>query len=162
VALKWPFPYRILPPARDNCPQPNEAQPLSQLEIRIIRHFDSSALMFRRWRLTGYFPILYYPLLERSLRGHSTSCLLIVLVQGRHWLHRLGARSVVVGDVPWVAQAVEQFASKLFARGYSISSIYVWSANPADQLVRIERERDASVSNSHGLTPYLSSKITPN
>ena len=57
------------------------------------------------------------------------------VLQGRHWLHRLGARSVVIGDIPWVSQSVEQFASKLFARGFSISSIYVWSSNPVDQLV---------------------------
>jgi hypothetical protein len=37
-------------------PRPKEAQPLSQLDIRLIRHFDSSALMVRRWRLIGYFP----------------------------------------------------------------------------------------------------------
>jgi hypothetical protein len=30
----------------DNCPQPKEAQPLSQLDIRIIRHLDTSALWF--------------------------------------------------------------------------------------------------------------------
>jgi hypothetical protein len=28
----------------DNFPQPKEAQPLSQLDIRSIQHFDSSAL----------------------------------------------------------------------------------------------------------------------
>jgi hypothetical protein len=31
-------------PPTDNCPQPKEAQPLSQLDIRLIQHFDSSAL----------------------------------------------------------------------------------------------------------------------
>jgi hypothetical protein len=31
-------------PPTDNCPQPKEALPLSQLEIRKIKHFDSSAL----------------------------------------------------------------------------------------------------------------------
>jgi hypothetical protein len=31
-------------PPTDNCPQPKEAQPLSQLDIRLIQHLDSSAL----------------------------------------------------------------------------------------------------------------------
>jgi hypothetical protein len=58
------------------CPQPKEAQPLSQLDTRSIQHFDSTAcgLMVRRWRLIGYFPILYYPQLEVPPRGHLTSC----------------------------------------------------------------------------------------
>jgi hypothetical protein len=30
-------------------------------------------LMVRRWRLIGHFPILYYPQLGMSLRGHPTS-----------------------------------------------------------------------------------------
>ena len=39
-------------------PQPEEAQPLSQLDLtRSIQHLDSSAL----WRLIGCFPILHYP-----------------------------------------------------------------------------------------------------
>jgi hypothetical protein len=51
------------PPPTDNCPQPKEAQPLSQLDIQFISHFDSSALWFEgpEAALIGYFPILYYP-----------------------------------------------------------------------------------------------------
>ena len=33
-------------PPTDNYPQPKEAQPLSQLEIRLIQYLDSSALWF--------------------------------------------------------------------------------------------------------------------
>jgi hypothetical protein len=33
--------------------------------------------MVRRWRLIGYFPILYNPQLEVPLRGHPPSCLLL-------------------------------------------------------------------------------------
>jgi hypothetical protein len=58
----------------DNCPQPKEAQPLSQLDIRLLQHFDSSALVVWRWCLTGYLLILNYPQIEVPLRGHLTSC----------------------------------------------------------------------------------------
>jgi hypothetical protein len=35
---------------------------VSRSDIRLIQHLDSSALgLIRRWRLTGYFLILYYP-----------------------------------------------------------------------------------------------------
>jgi hypothetical protein len=50
-------------PPTDNSPQPKEAQPLSQLDIRSIQHLDSSAL----WsdgpevvRLGAHFLVLYY------------------------------------------------------------------------------------------------------
>mmetsp|Transcript_46359 Transcript_46359/g.88497 ORF Transcript_46359/g.88497 Transcript_46359/m.88497 type:complete len:1353 (-) Transcript_46359:72-4130(-) len=61
--------------------------------------------------------------------------ILIRLIQGRHWLHRLGTRAIVIGDIPWVSQSLDQFVSKLFARSYSISTPHVYSGNPADQLV---------------------------
>jgi len=57
------------------------------------------------------------------------------LVQGRPWLHRVAGRSILIGDVPWVAQSAEAFASKLFALSYSIASCSFASANPADHLV---------------------------
>jgi len=38
---------------------------------------------------------------------------LIRLVQGRPWLHRVAGRSLLVGDTPWVAQSLEAFTSKL-------------------------------------------------
>ena len=44
---------------------------------------------------------------------------LLRLVQGRPWLHRVAGRSVLIGDIPWVAQSVEAFTSKLFALSYS-------------------------------------------
>jgi hypothetical protein len=34
---------------------------VSRSDIRFIQLFDSSALMVRRWRLIGFFPILYHP-----------------------------------------------------------------------------------------------------
>jgi len=60
---------------------------------------------------------------------------LIRLVQGRPWLHRVAGRSLVIGDIPWVAQSTEAFVSKLFALSYSIASITVFSGNPCDHLV---------------------------
>jgi len=59
----------------------------------------------------------------------------IRLVQGRPWLHRVAGRSVLIGDVPWVAQSAEAFASKLFALSYSIAGCSFASANPSDHLI---------------------------
>ena len=66
---------------------------------------------------------------------------LIRLVQRRPWLHRVAGRSILIGDIPWVAQAVEAYASKLFALSYSISSVSVASGNPADHLVHRHTHR---------------------
>jgi hypothetical protein len=66
---------------------------------------------------------------------------LIRLVQGRPWLHRVAGRSILIGDVPWVAQSAEAFASKLFALSYSIASCSFASANPADHLVHRHTHR---------------------
>ena len=63
---------------------------------------------------------------------------LIRLVQRRPWLHRVAGRSVLIGDVPWVAQSAEAFASKLFALSYSIATCSFASANPADRALPIE------------------------
>jgi hypothetical protein len=41
----------------------------------------------------------------------------------------------VIGDIPWVAQCVEAYLSKLFACSYSAAGIAVYSANPSDHLV---------------------------
>ena len=66
---------------------------------------------------------------------------LIRLVQRRPWLHRVAGRSVLIGDVPWVAQSAEAFASKLFALSYSASACAFASANPADHLVHRHTHR---------------------
>merc|ERR1711995_113879 len=57
---------------------------------------------------------------------------LLRLLQRRPWLHRVAGRSVLIGDVPWVAQCAEAFASKLFALSYSASACAFASANPSD------------------------------
>ncbi|CAE7837945.1 unnamed protein product [Symbiodinium sp. CCMP2592] len=61
--------------------------------------------------------------------------LMIRLVQRRPLLHRMGGRTLVIGDVPWVAQAAEAFLSKLMACSYSATALTVFSANPGDHLV---------------------------
>ena len=55
--------------------------------------------------------------------------------QRRPLWHRMGGRTVVIGDVPWVAQSAEAFLSKLFACSYAMAGLSVFSGNPADHLV---------------------------
>ncbi|EKX55458.1 hypothetical protein GUITHDRAFT_99235 [Guillardia theta CCMP2712] len=54
---------------------------------------------------------------------------------GRPLKHRMTSRSLVIADIPWVAQSVEAYVSKLFACAYSATSLNVYSANPSDHLV---------------------------
>ncbi len=61
--------------------------------------------------------------------------IILRLIQRRPLRHRMVGRTVVIGDIPWVAQAAEAFLSKIFACSYSIAGINVHSANPADHLV---------------------------
>ena len=61
--------------------------------------------------------------------------IIIRLIQKRNLRHRMVGRTVVIGDIPWVAQSAEAFLSKLFARSYSIAGVNVHSGNPTDHLV---------------------------
>jgi len=61
--------------------------------------------------------------------------ILLRIIQRRPLRHRMVGRTVVIGDIPWVAQAGEAFLSKIFACSYSIAGINVHSANPSDHLV---------------------------
>lgn len=63
------------------------------------------------------------------------------LIQRRNVRHRMVGRTVVVGDIPWVAQAAEAFLSKIFACSYSIAGCGVISGNPADHLVHRHTHR---------------------
>lgn len=63
------------------------------------------------------------------------------LIQGRNLRHRMVGRTVVIGDIPWVAQAAEAFLSKIFAVSYSIAGLNVLSGNPADHLVHRHTHR---------------------
>jgi len=67
--------------------------------------------------------------------------IILRLIQRRKLLHRMVGRTVVVGDIPWVAQAAEAFLSKIFACSYSIAGLNVLSANPSDHLVHRHTHR---------------------
>jgi hypothetical protein len=56
-------------------------------------------------------------------------------VQGRELLARIGKRSLVIGDVPWVNQLLKNYVSKLFSLSYGIASLEVHGANPEDDLL---------------------------
>ena len=66
---------------------------------------------------------------------------LIRLLQRRPWLHRVAGRTLVVCDVPYVAQTLEAFASKLFALTYSMTALTVCSGNPSDHMVHRHTHR---------------------
>jgi len=66
---------------------------------------------------------------------------LIRLIQGRNLKHRMVGRTVVIGDIPWVAQSAEAFLSKIFAVSYSIAGVNVLSGNPCDHLVHRHTHR---------------------
>lgn len=55
--------------------------------------------------------------------------------QGRQLLARLGKRTLVIGDLPWVNQLLQAYISKLFALSYGIATIEVHSANPQSHLL---------------------------
>jgi hypothetical protein len=55
--------------------------------------------------------------------------------QGRELFARIGKRSLVIGDVPWVNQILKNYVSKLFALSYGIASIEVHGANAEDDLL---------------------------
>ena len=67
--------------------------------------------------------------------------LLLRLVQGRPLIHRLTGRSLTIGDVPWVAQALDAMLSKILGCTYSATHLTVMSANPADHLVHRHTHR---------------------
>ncbi|CAJ1922340.1 unnamed protein product [Cylindrotheca closterium] len=67
--------------------------------------------------------------------------ILIRLIQGRELKHRMVGRTVVIGDIPWVAQSAEAFLSKIFAVSYSIAGVNVLSGNPCDHLVHRHTHR---------------------
>jgi hypothetical protein len=69
------------------------------------------------------------------------SITIIRLIQGRNLRHRMVGRTVVIGDIPYVAQAAEAFLSKIFACSYSIAGLNVLSGNPADHFVHRHTHR---------------------
>ncbi|MDJ0568995.1 MAG: hypothetical protein QNJ53_08090 [Pleurocapsa sp. MO_192.B19] len=55
--------------------------------------------------------------------------------QGRQILARIGKRTLVIGDVPWVHQLLQNYVSKLFSLSYGIASLEVHGGNPEDDLL---------------------------
>ena len=55
--------------------------------------------------------------------------------QGRELLARMGKRTLVIGDVPWVNELLKSYVSKLFALSYGIASLEVHGADPQDDLL---------------------------
>jgi hypothetical protein len=60
---------------------------------------------------------------------------LIRYIWGRPMDARMGGRTVVVVDTPWVHQLVENFASKLYSQSYSFVSVTVHGASGLDHFV---------------------------
>ena len=56
-------------------------------------------------------------------------------LQGRSLLARIGKRTLVIGDAPWVHQLLKSYVSKLFSLSYGIASLEVHGANPQDHLL---------------------------
>lgn len=71
----------------------------------------------------------------------QVNVLLLRLIQGRNILHRMVGRTVVVADIPWVAQCGDAFLSKIFACSYSIAGVNVIHGNPSDHLVHRHTHR---------------------
>ena len=73
------------------------------------------------------------------------ACIFLRLVQGRNILHRMVGRTVVIGDIPWVAQAGEAFLSKVssFMRFVDMDIVSV------DSMRRKIGVRSLSLSHSH-------------
>jgi hypothetical protein len=55
--------------------------------------------------------------------------------QGRQLLARIGKRTLVIGDVPWVSKLLKSYVSKLFSLSYGIASLEVHGADPEDDLL---------------------------
>ena len=55
--------------------------------------------------------------------------------QGRQLFARIGKRTLVIGDVPWINQILGNYVSKLFSLSYGIASLEVHAANPENDLL---------------------------
>eukprot|EP00523_Entomoneis_sp_CCMP467_P020382 CAMPEP_0168849630 /NCGR_PEP_ID=MMETSP0727-20121128/11463_1 /TAXON_ID=265536 /ORGANISM="Amphiprora sp., Strain CCMP467" /LENGTH=1558 /DNA_ID=CAMNT_0008903533 /DNA_START=441 /DNA_END=5117 /DNA_ORIENTATION=+ len=71
----------------------------------------------------------------------QVNIIVLRILQRRSLLHRMVGRTVVIGDIPWVAQCAEAFLSKIFAVSYSIAGLNVLSGNPADHFVHRHTHR---------------------
>ncbi len=55
--------------------------------------------------------------------------------QSRKLLARMGKRTLVIGDIPYVHQLLESYASKLLSLSYAIATIEIHGANPGDHML---------------------------
>ena len=60
---------------------------------------------------------------------------LLPLMQGRPLWARLGRRTVLILDVPYIHQLLEAYVSKLFSLSFGVASVDVHGADPADHFV---------------------------
>ena len=111
------------------------ATPLSAAAAAVGAAADTDDGLGRWAHLVGFVDGIIYLFLP------WWTTVLLRLVQRRPWLHRVAGRSLLIGDVPWVAQSLEAFVSKCFALSYSIATINVHSANPLDHLVHRHTHR---------------------
>ncbi|KAA6424459.1 MAG: hypothetical protein FRX49_05671 [Trebouxia sp. A1-2] len=79
-------------------------------------------------------------------------CFLMRILQGRPLLARLGRRTVLILDVPYVHQLLEAYVSKLLALSYGVASVDVHSADPTDHFVLCFTHRQAKAIRSLGCT----------
>ena len=117
---------------------------IAQLILWLLKHEESILLQNKSvfinhrppYEIPGYWKYLV-TFLDSAIYIFlpQLTVLLLRVLTGRRLLHRMVGRSIVIGDIPWVAQCVEAYLSKLFACAYSASSISVYSGNPADHLV---------------------------
>eukprot|EP00271_Cylindrocystis_brebissonii_P006821 TRINITY_DN1964_c1_g1_i1.p1 TRINITY_DN1964_c1_g1~~TRINITY_DN1964_c1_g1_i1.p1 ORF type:complete len:2019 (+),score=294.17 TRINITY_DN1964_c1_g1_i1:315-6371(+) len=57
------------------------------------------------------------------------------VITGRQLMARLGTRTIVIADIPYVHQVLENFVSKMFSLSYWFASVDVHGANPLDHFV---------------------------
>ena len=93
----------------------NEDEPAAVAALYLIRIVDAMVYALLPWWTT----------------------VVVRLVQGRPWLHRVAGRVVLIADLPYVSQCAEAFLSKLFA----LTAITVFSANPQDHLTHRHTHR---------------------
>ncbi len=64
-------------------------------------------------------------------------------MQGRTLLARVGRRTVLILDVPYVHHLLEAYVAKLFSLSYGCASVDVHGADPADHFVHCFTHRCA-------------------
>ena len=80
-------------------------------------------------------PIVNFADIAVYIFGTWLWTLAIRYFQGRQLLARMGKRTLIIGDVPWVNQLLQAYVSKLFSLSYGIATIEVHSDNPQNHLL---------------------------